>query len=419
VPTTPIAPTTHWTVRTIAPKCARDFILRHHYAHQGGTDRKVPGIRHCWGLLEGERLLGVVTFSNPVSYTLCRGVCGPAYKDDVLELSRLVVATPVRNAASFLIGASLRRLAKERNAIVVSYADCNAHVGHVGYVYQACNFLYTGNGSVVPKYVDAFTGETIAHTRRHIDGKERRHGPLKAVVQKGKHRYVTFVGDRRWCKRARAALRYPVLPYPKGQTRRHDGAATASQETPAAPVVDLGQIARRLNTRERRSKADMVRVAREQGEDLLKAQGECKRPGHPYYRRFLIWLNEHITEFSQGRAYHYMQFAKLIAARSFTLAEQWEEWQRISGHAQEEDPVVPKTKVTYRGSTEGDRDADRDIAPTDEDDDTCSTVYLYVSHAQGEQLRECATRLMKQYRLTSFTEVVCEAVRRWAEVPPG
>jgi hypothetical protein len=155
MPTTPTA--TGLTVRTIASLDARRFILAHHYSHQDGTDRKVPGIRHSWGLWQGERLAGVVTFSNPVSYTLCRGICGSAYKDDVLELSRLVVATPVRNAASFLIGQSLRRLAKETNAIVVSYADCNDHVGHVGYVYQAANFLYTGNGSIVQTYVDMLT----------------------------------------------------------------------------------------------------------------------------------------------------------------------------------------------------------------------------------------------------------------------
>jgi hypothetical protein len=161
VPTTatPTAPTTHLTVKAITPKCARDFITKFHYSARDGTDRKIPGIRYCWGLLEGpkERLVGVVTYSNPVSYTLCRGVCGPHYRKDVLDLSRLVVSTPAKNAASRLIGASLRLLAKIRNAIVVSYADCNDHVGHVGYVYQACNFLYTGQGAVVPTYIDMLT----------------------------------------------------------------------------------------------------------------------------------------------------------------------------------------------------------------------------------------------------------------------
>jgi hypothetical protein len=396
------------TVRDITSADARRFILAHHYSHKDGTDRKVPGIRHCWGLWAGERLAGVVTFSNPVSYTLCRGVCGPHYKNDVLELSRLVVNTPAKNAASFLIGQSLRRLAKIRNAVVVAYADCNDHVGHVGYVYQACNFLYTGNGSVVPKYVDAFTGETIAHTRRHVDTKERRHGPLKSVNQRGKHRYIIFIGDKRWCRAARRSLRYPLLPYPKGETRRHEG---SSPETPADPVVDLAQVARRLNTRERRNKADTLKHARAQGEDLLAARAECRRPGHPYYRRFLIWLSEHVTEFAQARAYHYMQFAKLTVTISSDLGVQWALWQDIQGNTAPE-TAAPPAKVSSRTSTGDDRDADRDTEAADEDDDTC-TVYLYVSHAEGERLRECATRLMKQHRLTSFAEVVCEAVRRW------
>jgi hypothetical protein len=242
------APTAPLTVRTITHAAARSFIRQHHYSHKDGTARSVPGIRHAWSLWAGEHLVGVVTFSNPVSYTLCRGVCGPQYRKDVMELSRLVIAPkPVRNAASYLIGQSLRLLGRIQNAIVVSYADCNDHVGHVGYVYQAANFLYTGNGSIVPKYVDSL-GDAIAHTRRHVDTKERNHGPLRAVVQKGKHRYITFVGDRRFKRLARSSLRYPVLPFPKGPTARHEGTADP-EPVPASPrLTTLARTANREHT---------------------------------------------------------------------------------------------------------------------------------------------------------------------------
>ena len=197
---------------------------------------KCPGIKYCYGLFEDGRMVGAVVYSVPASYTLCNGVCGKEYRDRVIELARLVVDTPADNAASFLVGRSLRALSQH---VVVSYADCNDHVGHVGYVYQATNWLYTGRSSAEPTYVLAAdhpsglrAGTVVSYTRRHIDVKARdlgfdwehnaSSGPgLLRKKTVGKHRYVYFTGDRRFVRAARASLRYTVLPYPKGETRRH------------------------------------------------------------------------------------------------------------------------------------------------------------------------------------------------------
>ena len=202
----------------ISKTACRYLVLRHHYSG------RVPGIKYCWGLLRGAKIVGCVVFSIPASYTLCNGVCGPGYREYVLELSRLVILTRQKNAASFLVGRSLRLLP---NAIVVSYADCNEHVGHVGYVYQATNWLYTGHGNAEPIWINPRDGTIVSYTRRHIDKKASRVGldwtELKKQKQLGKHRYVTFTGNRRFRKECRAALCYRVLPYPKGPTRRHSG----------------------------------------------------------------------------------------------------------------------------------------------------------------------------------------------------
>jgi hypothetical protein len=189
----------------------------------------MPGIRFARGLWIGDKPVGCVVYSIPASYTLCRGVCGPEYQKHVLELSRLVVLTKRKNAASFLVGSSLRELSEEGNWVCVSYADCNNHVGHVGYVYQATNWIYTGHGNAEPVWILPTTGEVVSYTRRHIDEKARKYGvewtDLVKQKQVGKHRYVIFVGDRRFKKQARAALRYKVLPYPKGPTSRHEACA--------------------------------------------------------------------------------------------------------------------------------------------------------------------------------------------------
>jgi hypothetical protein len=208
------------TVFDISSAACRRLVLRYHYSG------RIPGISRAWGLLYGNKIVGCVVYSIPASYTLCRGVCGPEYARQVLELSRLVVITKQRNAASYLIGESLRRLGREMDRIVVSYADCNSHVSHIGYVYQATNWIYTGHASTEPIWVDPRDGTIVSYTRRHIDVKARKLGidwtELERRPQLGKHRYVTFVGGRRFKKVARQALRYKVFPYPKGDTRRHE-----------------------------------------------------------------------------------------------------------------------------------------------------------------------------------------------------
>ena len=206
-----------FSVREITSSQAMQMVMQHHYS------QRVVGCTKAFGLLHEGELVGCCCFSIPASYTLCKGICGDELKGAVYELSRLVVTTDKKNAASFLIASSLRAL---DNRIIVSYADCNEHVGHVGYVYQATNWLYTGKGTAEPVWVHPTTGEVISYTRRHIDIKAANIGlhwtDLTKRKQSGKHRYVTFAGDSKFKRSAKESLRYPVLPYPKGNTTRHD-----------------------------------------------------------------------------------------------------------------------------------------------------------------------------------------------------
>ena len=202
-------------VMEIEKRRTHEYILNYHYA------RRLPQIKFAYGLFkENKKLIGCCTFSVPASYTLCKGVCGEQYKKQVLELSRLVIVEPIENGASFFVGQLLRQLPAY---ILVSYAD-DSYAGHVGYVYQATNWLYTGRGNAEPAWALP-DGTIISRTRRHIDKKARRHGlewtELIKIPQKGKHRYVTFTGTKRDRKRFRSALNYPVVDYPKGETRRH------------------------------------------------------------------------------------------------------------------------------------------------------------------------------------------------------
>lgn len=188
-------------VKPITYQDTLPFILHVHYA------RRIPCIQYAYGLFEEEILMGIVTYGKPASPFLCKGVAGYDNRHLVIELNRLVVVTNTMNASSFLVGQSLKQL--PNGLFVVSYADTGK--GHVGYIYQATNFVYTG---LSVKYNDLF-----------LDGKHSRHLDVcKNACEKRprsrKHRYITFTGKDK--KSMRNMLLYPVLPYPKGETHRYD-----------------------------------------------------------------------------------------------------------------------------------------------------------------------------------------------------
>ena len=186
------------------------MILEKHYA------KRMPQIKYAFVCGDSDRILGCCTFSQPASYTLCEGVCGKQHKSIVLELSRLYLEHNKKNLASQLVGFALKNLPM-RPAVLVSYADPQA--GHVGFIYQATNWIYTGQGNAEPSWARPDTGEIISNTRRHIDQKAERLGfhwqELIKIPRQGKHRYVTFVGTKRQRKILLNNLRYPKKEYPK------------------------------------------------------------------------------------------------------------------------------------------------------------------------------------------------------------
>lgn len=194
------------SVKAIQNQEAEQWVLRKHYA------KRMPPISYCYGLYDGNELIGVVTYGSPPSRPLCVGVCGKEYAEHVLELNRLVLADNHKNHASILVGRSMRLLPHPK--IIVSFADTKQ--GHVGYVYQATNWLYTGMSA---KRNDRVAEGDGRHPRTGFDP----NGIL--VPRSAKHRYVFFVGSKKQVKELRTALKYPVQPYPKGDSQRYDSSA--------------------------------------------------------------------------------------------------------------------------------------------------------------------------------------------------
>jgi hypothetical protein len=196
--------------------------MQKHYA------RRMPCVQYAFGLFDNRELCGVVAYGTPSSSTLRAGLCGDGVT--VLELNRLCVESAHRNAASILVGRSLKKLPP---CAVVSYADTAQ--GHVGYVYQATNWLYTGLSAKRTDWhvegMEGLHGQTIADKTRGMENRAQAardmYGDKFSLVDRPrKHRYVYFCGNRKERKVMRASLRYDVEPYPKGETRRYDASAT-------------------------------------------------------------------------------------------------------------------------------------------------------------------------------------------------
>lgn len=193
-------------VERISYEQSKPFILLIHYS------RRMPCVQYAFGLFDGDYPfpIGVVTYGQPASAPLCKGIAGEENRKHVLELNRLVLYPEYNggNYASFLVGNSLKLLPS--GTFVVSYADWGGW-GHIGYVYQATNWLYTG---LTKPRTDKYSES--GHSRHYKPGETRRQ-PRTA-----KHRYVFLVGNRREKKRMLSELRYQVLPdYPKGDSRHY------------------------------------------------------------------------------------------------------------------------------------------------------------------------------------------------------
>lgn len=203
-----------YEVQPVDSGTALAVVIKNHYLHRGAP------ASHCFGLFdEMFNLVGVAIYGIPANQHLCRGIAGEEESKRVLELTRLWIAdwTP-KNAESFLISRSLKQLPEDKD-IVVSYAEVDA--GHVGTIYQATNWIYTG---LSDRHVEwRLDGKKAEHHTRHafqehggIKGAKAHYGDrLQRAERSRKHRYVFLRGTRRRQKELRQKLRYEEQPYPK------------------------------------------------------------------------------------------------------------------------------------------------------------------------------------------------------------
>ena len=205
-----LIPTSSLHFVRIEKALATELVIKHHYLH------RKPLVSWAFGIIRDSQLVGVCTFGKPM-WSVQVGVTGGALWDvrknkgrwrDVFELNRLWIADDVTDHCieSKFVAWCLRELKKENpNLILISYADGSVtnsvtQKNHVGVVYQAGGWIYTGLSS---PWVDiTIEGKDHRSVPKKMQGdkiRNRRTWAGVSAVRKTrsrKHRYVKFLNPK-------------------------------------------------------------------------------------------------------------------------------------------------------------------------------------------------------------------------------
>lgn len=211
-----------YSVESIDSKETYEWLLHKHYL------KRKTCISFSFGLFKNKVLEGVCTYGNALPATMRKGFCGEKYEHIVYELNRLCINENLhKNVLSFFVSRTFKLLKKPK--ILVSYAD--KEVGHTGYIYQATNWLFTGESHTQLDW--KVRGKEHIHSRTLMDEfafekdrikklKEKYGKDLYQVPRIPKNRYVYFLGTKKQKKEMMESLNYKIQPYPKGENKRYD-----------------------------------------------------------------------------------------------------------------------------------------------------------------------------------------------------
>lgn len=202
------------TVRKIDCKTARGYIAAFHYS------KTMPdSTRYVYGLYYGELLCGVCAFGMGCGKNQYTAICPTIQNGEYLELTRLWLEDSLgRNSESHFISKCLKMLPSVIR-FVVSFSD--EKQGHVGYIYQATNFIYLGvNGGgkmlITSDGIEKHPRLLGIYRMRHPEYSEYTNNELmdllgyKYTDSGRKHRYVYFKD-----KKLQKSLHLKPKPYPK------------------------------------------------------------------------------------------------------------------------------------------------------------------------------------------------------------
>lgn len=211
-----------YKVESIDSYLCKDWLINKHYL------KRMTSFSYSFGLYKSDVLVGVLTFGNAIPLTMKKSLFGEEYMDLVYELNRLCTNDDLdKNANSFFISQAFKLL--PRPMVIVSYADKS--VGHNGYIYQATNFMFTGESHTQLDW--KLKGKEHLHSRTLMDEfafeenrveklKEKYGDQLYQVRREPKYRYVYILANKKFKKKIMKNKRFEISDYPKGENKRYD-----------------------------------------------------------------------------------------------------------------------------------------------------------------------------------------------------
>lgn len=199
---------------------AAKYAVEHwHYSHAMPTPPMI-----CIGAWEADLFTGAIVFSRGANNNL-----GKAFGLDTTEVCELtlVALRSHTHSVSRMLAVALRFLKRRCPGLrlCVSYADPNQ--GHVGAIYQAGNWIYSGATSPDAAYIDR-TGRRWHNRQVSQTGVKRQFGSLRRVPRHddclkvpllGKHRYLMPLDEE-----MRRRIQPLAQPYPKRERSSDSGA---------------------------------------------------------------------------------------------------------------------------------------------------------------------------------------------------
>ena len=208
---------------------AKELVITYHYSHAWSS------CRYALGLFGGDTVdgdlphtlqgtpVGVAVYGFPVGRQTVQSISPVLQNNEVLELTRLWVHDnePI-NTESFFLGRTFQWL-RENTAIRVLVAYSDPMYGHLGIIYQATNWVYQGNHTMlIPGFLHKVHGKVL-HPRTCVakygtvkeDVLLKEDNGYERVPMLNKHRYI-YILRREDRKALLNTLKHPALPYPKG-----------------------------------------------------------------------------------------------------------------------------------------------------------------------------------------------------------
>lgn len=203
-------------IKPIEKEKAKNIIINNHYTG------KWSSCRYSFGILKNDKIVGVCIYGYPVGRRVVKSITPSMEKEDVLELTRLWTEDSLpKNTESWFLGKTFKWL-RENTSIKVLIAYSDPMYDHVGYIYQATNWIYQGNNTrKVKSYIHYINNEYLHPrecVRKYKTTKEKELKKIdpdyKRILMEKKHRYI-YILNKKNRKKILNELKYPSLPYPK------------------------------------------------------------------------------------------------------------------------------------------------------------------------------------------------------------